>query len=59
MMTHPAIQQFLVVVLHADTEGRKARPGIFHRPDQQRSHTPCLYERYPAFRRLVRQQEHQ
>jgi hypothetical protein len=34
--------------LHANTESRKTRPGVFHRPDQQRSYSPGLYETPPG-----------
>ena len=39
-------------------QGRPARPGVFHRPDQQPPHPPCLPERRAALRRLVRGPRH-
>ena len=35
--------------VHPDPQGRPARPGVFHRPDQQRPYAPRLPECRAAF----------
>ncbi|MGH9451000.1 MAG: IS1634 family transposase, partial [Terriglobia bacterium] len=39
--------------IRADAEGREARPRVFHRPDQQRSHPQGVPERDATLRAMV------
>ena len=44
--------------VHANAQGREARPRVFHRPDQQPPHAQGVPERHPALRGVVRRTRH-
>ena len=45
LILSPARPASARVSVHPDPQGHPARPGVFHRPDQQRPHAAGLPER--------------